>query len=146
MVQKCVYSNTSTCWDQGLYGHKPLSFPPNWSPKMRESQHLDFGLRLVRRKFEETLTSRNPKQNSPTLWQIFSSNESAPANRKKGFYTNRRRSRCIFAWSGSELWTLFKYSRSKLKKWKTFSGWRSFQGLSNGTTLMQIQPGRTLPL
>jgi hypothetical protein len=38
---------------------------------MRESQHLDFGLRLVRRIFEETLTSRNPNQNSATLWWIF---------------------------------------------------------------------------
>jgi len=44
---------------------------------------------LERRIFEETLTSRNTKQKSATLWQIFSSIESAPANRKKGFYTNR---------------------------------------------------------
>jgi hypothetical protein len=31
-------------------------------------------------------TFRNPNQNSTTLWQIFSSNKHAPANRKKGFY------------------------------------------------------------
>jgi hypothetical protein len=64
-------------------------FPPNLSPKMRESQQLSFGLQVVRRIFEETLTSRNPNQNSATLWRIFSSKKSAPANRKKGFYTNR---------------------------------------------------------
>jgi hypothetical protein len=34
-------------------------------------------------------TSPNPSQNSAALWQIFSSNKSAPANRKKEFYTNR---------------------------------------------------------
>ncbi len=63
--------NPPTCWDHGLYGHEPQSFPPNQSPKMRESQQLVFGLRLVRRIFEETLTSRNTNQNSATLGGIF---------------------------------------------------------------------------
>jgi hypothetical protein len=36
-------------------------FPPNWSPKMRESQQLSFGLWLVRRIFEESLTSLQSK-------------------------------------------------------------------------------------
>jgi hypothetical protein len=53
---------------------------------MRESQQL----LLVRRIFEETLTSCNPNQNRETLWRIFfSSRKSAPANRNKGFCTNR---------------------------------------------------------
>jgi hypothetical protein len=56
--------------------------------KCEESQYLVFGVRLVRRILEENLTSRNPNQDSATLWRIFSSNDSAPANRKKGFYTN----------------------------------------------------------
>jgi hypothetical protein len=34
----------------------------------------------------------------------------------------------------------------KLKKFKTYSSSCPFQGLSNGTTLMQIQSGRTVPL
>jgi hypothetical protein len=80
-------SNPPTCWDHGLYGNEPQSFPPNLSPKKRESQQLFYGLRLVRRIFEENLTFRNPNQNSATLWRIFSLNKSAPANRKKGFYT-----------------------------------------------------------
>jgi len=33
-------------------------------------------------------TSGNLNCNSAVLWRIFSSNESAPANKKKGFYTN----------------------------------------------------------
>ncbi len=44
--------------------------------------------------------------------------------------------------------TLNYYQKFKIKnkKSKTYSGWCSFQGLSNGTTLMQIQSGRTVPL
>ncbi len=34
----------------------------------------------------------------------------------------------------------------KNKKLKTYSGWCTFKGLSNDTTLMQIQSGRTVPL
>ena len=35
---------------------------------------------------------------------------------------------------------------SEIKKLKTYSGWYPFKGLSNDTTLMQIQSGRTVPL
>jgi hypothetical protein len=41
---------------------------------------------------EEYLKNSNipqPNQNSAALWRIFSTNKSAPANGKKGFYTNR---------------------------------------------------------
>jgi hypothetical protein len=55
--------------------------------KMRESQQLFSGLRLLNRMFEKIHPS-NPNQNSAALWRIFSSNKSAPANRKKGFYTS----------------------------------------------------------
>jgi hypothetical protein len=52
-------------------------------------------------------TSRNPNQNNAALWQIFSSNKSVPANRKKGFYRNsvpkKQEVGGIFVWSGSEL-------------------------------------------
>jgi hypothetical protein len=62
-------------------------------------------------------------------------------------HTNRdpnNRIRCIFVFSGSELWTPFKYSRSKLKNQKPKAVDVLF--LSNGATLMQIQSGRTVPL
>jgi hypothetical protein len=36
--------------------------------------------------------------------------------------------------------------KSEIKKLKTYSGWCPFKGLSNDTTLMQIQSGRTEPL
>jgi hypothetical protein len=41
---------------------------------------------------------------------------------------------------------LFQIFRTKIKKSKTQSGLCLFQCLSNGTTLMQIQSGRTVPL
>jgi hypothetical protein len=40
----------------------------------------------------------------------------------------------------------FKIFKSEIKKFKTCSGWCPFKGLSNDTTLMQIQSGWTVPL
>jgi hypothetical protein len=40
----------------------------------------------------------------------------------------------------------FKIFKSEIKKLKTYSGSCAFKGLSNDTTLMQIQSGRTVPL
>ncbi len=44
---------------------------------------------------------RNPNQNTAAMWRIFSSNESAPANRKTGFYAdcdpNKQEAGVIFA-------------------------------------------------
>ncbi len=97
---------------------KPWSFPQNRAPKMRERHELFFGLRLMSKEFQ----SRNPNQNRAVLWRIFSSNKSAPAYRKTRFYANcdpnKQEVGFIFAWSGSELWSLFKYSRVKLKNQK----------------------------
>jgi hypothetical protein len=80
------------------------------------------------------------------FWWIYPSNKSAPANRKKGFYTNRNPNKqevgFIFVWSGSELWSLFKYSKVKLKKQKH----RAADVLFNDTTVMQIYSGQTVPL
>ena len=41
---------------------------------------------------------------------------------------------------------LFQIFSTEIKKSKTYSGWCPFKGLSNGTTLIQIQSGRTVPL
>jgi hypothetical protein len=40
----------------------------------------------------------------------------------------------------------FELFKSERKKLKNYSGWCPFKGLSNDTTLMQIQSGRTVPL
>jgi hypothetical protein len=42
--------------------------------------------------------------------------------------------------------TLNSYQIFKIKNKKTYSGWCLFEDLSNGTTLMQVQSGWTVPL
>jgi hypothetical protein len=100
------------------------SFPPNRSPKMQESQQLFFGLQLVRRIFEEPLTSLNPNHKSAILWLIFSSNRSAPANRKKGFYTRIRTSRRLnsFSYEAAQTLESFQIFKTEIKRSKTYSG------------------------
>jgi hypothetical protein len=51
--------------------------------------------------------------------------------------------RWIFVWSSTELFSKIQVQN---KKTQNFSGLCSFLGLSNGTILMQIQTGRTVPL
>jgi hypothetical protein len=66
---------------------------------------LDYGLR--EEYLKKLVISRNPKQNSATLWRIFSSFKSAPAIRKKRFSTNRDPNNQevggFFVFGGSEL-------------------------------------------
>ncbi len=61
-----------------------------------------------------------PKQSS--ILAYFFTNKSVSANRKTGFYGNRDPSKqevgFIFECSGSGLWSLFKYSRMKIKNKK----------------------------
>jgi hypothetical protein len=40
----------------------------------------------------------------------------------------------------------FQIFKTEIKRSKTYSGWCPFQGISIGTTLVQIQFGRTVPL
>ncbi len=82
----------------------------------------------------------SPKRAAPC--RIFSSNKSVPANRKKGFYTCRLPKNeeigGIFVFSGSELYTLFKNSKSKLENLKHIAGNVLFWALSNGTMHSQV--------
>ena len=104
------------CLDHGLYGHKSQSFPLNRAPKMPESQQLCFEFRIVSRIFQ------HPAIQNKKMKRIFSANKCAPANRKKGSYTNHDPNKqevgFIFVWSGSELWSIFIYSKLKLKNQK----------------------------
>jgi hypothetical protein len=100
----------------------------NRSPKVLDSQQFFFGLRLVRRIFEETLTSRNPNQICAVLRRIFSSKKSAPTSRNKGFYTNRVPKKHEVVAVPVAVDVLFKRPT-----------------VSNGTILRLIQSGRTVP-
>ncbi len=132
----------------GLYGHKPLSFPPNRLQKCGRVNKCFLKDAVREKSIWRIPTSLNLNQISAALCWIFSSIKSVPASRKKGFYANcvlkKQEVGGIFVWSGSELWSLFKYSTLKLK---TYSGcgWCPYQGLSNGTSLMQVYSGRTVP-
>ncbi len=105
--------------DRHWKGHQPLlvfDFPPSRAPKMLGSQQLFFGGRLVSRIFAEF---QHPAIQTKIVQQ---KNKSAPAKREKRFYTNRVPKKQevggIFVWSGLELLSFFKYSRSKLKNQK----------------------------
>jgi hypothetical protein len=73
---------TSCLLDHGLHMLKPGSFLPNSAPKMRERHQLFFGLRLLSKEFQHPAIQAE-------LLRIFTSNKSAPVNRKTGFYANR---------------------------------------------------------
>ncbi len=96
-----------------------------------------------------TSSFRNPNQNRAALWRIFSSDKSAPANRKTGFHANRPEQAgdwIHFCMERLRTLNSYKIFKIKTKKFKTCSGWCPFKGLSNDITLMQIQSGRTVPL
>jgi hypothetical protein len=110
------------CLDHGLHVLKPRSFPLNRAPKMQERHQLFFELWLVSKEFQHPAIQTKIEQQ---YGGFFISKKSAPANRKTGFYANRDSNKqevgFTFAWSGSELWSLFKHLEVKLKKSKTFS-------------------------
>ncbi len=124
----------SACTNHGLYGHKPQSFPPNHAPKMPQSQQLFFGLRLLNRIFQHPAIQTKIVQPFGGFFQKIKVRQ--PIGRKvsiKPWSKPVGEVGFIFVWSGSEL---------KLKNQKPCP----FQGLPNGTTLIQIQSGRTVPL
>ncbi len=88
-------------------------------------------------------TSRNPNQNSAALWRIFSSNKSAPANRKPWY--EQAEGLDSFCMKHLRTFKSFQIFKSEFIKSKLYSGWCPFQGLSNGTTFMLIQSGRAVP-
>jgi hypothetical protein len=111
-------SNPPACSVHGLHVLKPWSFSPNVPQKCGRDITWPLGCGLRVKNF--IIPQSNQKRAG--LWWIFSSSNSAPANRKTGFYANREPNKqevgFIFAWSGSELWSLVKYSRSKIKNLK----------------------------
>jgi hypothetical protein len=91
-------SNPPACSVHGLHVLKPQWFPGTVLQKCGRASNcsLDCGLQV-----KNSPSFRNPNQNGAALWRIFSSNESAPANRKTEFYADRdphkKEVRLIFA-------------------------------------------------
>ncbi len=98
------------CLDHGLHVLIPRSFLPNRASKMF------FGVRLVSTEFHHPAIQTKIEQH---FGWFFLPNKSAPASRKTGFHANRDPNKqevgSIFAWSGLELWSLFKYLTVNLK-------------------------------
>jgi hypothetical protein len=90
---------------------------------MWESQLLFLKLRLVS---EENQQSAIQTIIEHHFGGFFSTNKKATANRKKGFKTNRDPNKqevgVIFGMKRLRTLNSFKYSRSKFKKSKTYSG------------------------
>ncbi len=133
------------CLDHGLHVLKPRFFLPNYAPKRQERYQLFFGSKVRNSNILQS------KQNRAALWwRMFSSNKSAPASRKTGFYASRDPKKqevgLIFTWSNSELWSLFKYSRVKFKNQNSLVVDVLFKAYPIVPLLMQIQSGQTVPL
>jgi hypothetical protein len=140
---------TSCLFGHGLYWHKLQCSIFRWTVLQKclknHNCYLDCG------SWVEYSNIPQSKPKRAALWRIFSTNKSAPANRKKGFYTNRDPNKqevgFIFVWTSSELWRLFKYSKLKLKNQNLqYSCWCPFRGRTSGINLMPIQSGQTIPL
>ncbi len=97
--------------------------------------------------WSSSLSSRNPKDNwcQSRIYGIrFGEKITAwsHANREP----NKQEDWIQFCMKRLRTLKSFKIFKSEIKKLKTYSGWCPFKGLSNDTTLMQIQSGRTVPL
>jgi hypothetical protein len=101
----CLFGSRFACAQTAIFFAKPCS-------KNAGEELIVLWIAARKQRFP---ASRNPNQNRAALWRIFSSNKSALAYRKTGFYANHDLSKqevgFIFAWSDSELWSLFKYSK-----------------------------------
>ncbi len=105
------------------YVHKPRSFPPNlfrrtMLQKFGRVNNCSWDYSLESRIFEENQQSAIQTEIELNFCGFFQQIKvRQPIGRKDSIQTMIPTSR-IFVWSGSELWTLLKYSRSKLKNQK----------------------------
>ncbi len=114
----CLFGSWFSCAQTGIFSAEPCS---------KNAGETSF-VRWITAGEQSIPASRNPNQNRAALWRIFSSNKSAPANRKTGFEQAGGWIHFCMKW----LRTLksFQIFRSEIKKSKTYSGWCPFQGLS----------------
>jgi hypothetical protein len=107
------------CFDQGLHMGKLWSFPQNRASKMRERHQLLSGLLLMSIEFQHPIILTKIEQH---FGGFFHQIKVRQPIKRQDFYANRdpinQEVRLIFAWSGSKLWSLLKYSNVKLKNQK----------------------------
>ncbi len=131
LFQCWIFETTSKFWAASCKkaSNPPRSFSPNHAPKMRERYQLFFGLRLEGKKFHHSaIQTKIEKLFGGFFLQI---KVCQPIGRQDSMQT--------------VIWTSRRLD-SFLHEARTYSSWCPFKGLSNDTTLMQIQSGRTVPL
>ncbi len=97
--------------------------------------------------WSSSLSSRNPKENwcpSRTFGARFGEKDSGLSTCK--LWSEQAGELEAFLHDAAQNLEVVSNIQHWYEKIKTFSGWCPFKGLSNGTTLMQIQSGRTVPL
>jgi hypothetical protein len=107
---------------------KPRFFPPDCAPKVPERHQFFFVLQLVSKEFQHPAIQIEVEQHFGGLFHQIKVRQ--PIGRQDSTQTanrdpNKQEVGFIFAWSGSKL------GRVKFKKFKTYSSWCPFQGLSN---------------
>jgi hypothetical protein len=75
----CLFGSRFACSQTTIFSSEPCS---------KNAGETSIVLWIMARE-SRIPTSGNPNQIRAALWRIFSSNKSAPANRKTGFYANR---------------------------------------------------------
>jgi hypothetical protein len=106
-------------------GHKPQSFLPNRAPKMRESQQLIFGGRLVSRIFEEfkrtTIQTKIVQHFGGFFHQI---KVHRPIGRKYSVQTVCQRSRRLeaFLYEAAQNSEVFSNIQDQNRNRKTYNG------------------------
>ncbi len=131
-IMVCIESFLPIGWRTFIWWKNPPKF---W-----------FGLRDVRVSSNILLASHNPKINC-WLSRIFGARFGW---KDCGLWPYNPWSQQVggldaFMYEATQNFKVFLKFKIKIKK-KTFSGWCPFPGLSNSTTLMQIQSGRKVPL
>ncbi len=131
------------CLDHGLHLLKLRSFPPNHAPKMRERHQLFFGLPFVSKEFQHPAIQTEIDQHFCGFFHQIKVCQ--PIGRQDSMQTviqTSRRLDFIFAWSGSELWSLFEYSRVKFKNQKPIA----VDILFKAYPMVPLSCGQTVPL
>ncbi len=95
--------------------------------------------------WSSSLSSRNPKTNW-CLSRIYGVRLKDRGLSTGTVIRTSRRIRGLFCMERLRTLNSYQIFKIKNKKIKTYSGWCPFKGLSNDTTLLQIQSGRTVPL
>ncbi len=114
---------------------------------MKKSTKVHLYLGLIAEWWNSLLTSRNPKNNwcLSRIYGIWFGEKDRGLSTCKPWTEQAGGLDSILHEAAQDLKS-FKIFNNEIKKFKTYSGWCAFKGLSNDTTLMQIQSGRMVPL